>query len=313
MTACTRAGTGPVPRARSACWACGKAGRPACPPRRPWPVNARKTWPLPWRRSSTRTALFPLFNRRANWTDCITAHQVAIDSARAAGHRQGESWALQNLGYALARIGDAKALGCLGEALTIRRESGDRAGEGQTLISLADACYRMQGPEAAVGHSLRSLEVLRQAGNPALLVIALNNHGEFCLRLGRLDEAADCLREALGIRGATEAYGAYERGHAMENLGRVYLAIGSPAEAIASLTEAHRLHVASGDLMGQAVALKDLAQAQRATGHEDQARGSLTAALSLFEELKADAEAEAIRSMLTAQDHEVVGRVLPAR
>lgn len=253
-------------------------------------------WQLP-------TTLFPLFNRRANWADCITAHQIAADSARAAGHRPGEAWALQNLGNELARIGDTQAFACLEEALAIRRESGDRAGEGQTLISLADACYRMRGLEAAVGHSLRGLEVLRQAGNPALLAIAFNNHGEFCLDLGRLDEAASCFREALSIGGAAEAYGAYERGHAMENLGRVYLETGDLTEAIASLTKAHRLHVTSGDLMGQAVALRDLGRAQRATGHEDQARESLAAALALFEKLGVDAEVKATRSTLTAQDN----------
>ncbi len=250
-------------------------------------------WRLP-------TALFPLFNRRASWTDCISAHWIAVDSARAAGSRLGEAWALQNLGIALARIGDGEALACLGEALAIRRDGGDRTGEGQTLISLADAYHRIQGPEAAIGHSLCGLEVLRQAGNPALLGIALNNHGEFCLDLGRLDEAADCFREALGI---WKAIGAHGHGHALENLGRMQLESGRPGEAIASLTEAHRLHVASGDLMGQAGTLKHLGRAHRDAGQEDQARESLAAALTLFEKLKADAEAQAIRSALTALDN----------
>jgi DNA-binding SARP family transcriptional activator/tetratricopeptide (TPR) repeat protein len=250
-------------------------------------------WRLP-------TALFPLFNRRASWTDCISAHWIAVHSACAAGSRRGEAWALQNLGIALARIGDGEALGRLREALAIRRDDGDRTGEGQTLISLADAYYRIQGPEAAIGDSLRGLEVLRQAGNPALLGIALNNHGEFCLDLGRLDEAAGCFREALGI---WKAIGAHGHGHALENLGRMQLESGRPGEAIASLTEAYRLHVASGDLMGQAGTLQHLARAHRDAGQEDQARESLAAALALFEKLKADAEAQAIRSALTALDN----------
>jgi len=77
---------------------------------------------------------------------------------------------------------------------------------------------------------------------------------------------------------------------------------GRPGEAIASLTEAHRLHMASGDLMGQAGTLKHLGRAHRDAGQEDQARESLAAALTLFEKLKADAEAQAIRSALTALD-----------
>ena len=245
-------------------------------------------WRLP-------TTLFPLFNRRDNWADCITAHRIAADSARVAGHRGAEAWALQNLGQALARTRDEEALPRLKEALAIRHETGDPAGEGQTMISLADAYYRLQGPRAAFDYSLRSLGSVRRTGNPALLATALNNHGEFCLELGRLGEAADCLREALAI---WTAIGGHVRGYTMQNLGRVYLASARLNEAIASLEESQRIHQASGALMEQAVTLKYLAQAQHDAGHRDQARESLTAALALFEELNADAEAEAIRSAL---------------
>ena len=59
-------------------------------------------WRLP-------TALFELFGRRCNWADCITAHRIAVTSARRAGSRPGEAWALNNLGWALASVGDAEA------------------------------------------------------------------------------------------------------------------------------------------------------------------------------------------------------------
>jgi DNA-binding SARP family transcriptional activator/tetratricopeptide (TPR) repeat protein len=242
------------------------------------------------------TASSPLFDRRANWADSIAAHRIAVDSARADGSRQGEAWALQNLGVGLGRIGNADSLVHLKEALAIRRESGDRSGEGQTLISLTDAYYRSHGPEAAIECSSRALETLRQADNPYLLGVGLANHGEFCLALGRLDEAADSLSKALGTLSGTENV----RADAIQNLGRVDLASGRPHKAIARLTEAYLLHVASGDLSGQAMALKYLGQAQREAGQEDKAGESLAVALVLFEKLRADVEAEEIRSTLEA-------------
>jgi len=248
-------------------------------------------WRLP-------TALFPLFIRRGNWADCVTAHRIAVKSARMAGSRQGEAWALHHLGYGLARLGDTEAFGCLQEASALRREMGDTGGEGRTAMALAEAYYWIHGPQEAYDHSLRCLELLRQGENPALLGTGLNNHGEFCRDLGKADEATECLQEALGI--LTAIHGGNGQGHVTENLGRIYLESGRLPEAIASLSEAHRFHLASGDLTGQAAALKYLGQAQHGVGRADQARESLQAALAIFVGLKAKAEVEDIQSELAA-------------
>jgi DNA-binding SARP family transcriptional activator len=247
-------------------------------------------WRLP-------VALFPLFNRRDNWTDCVSVHRTGLISARKVGNRRGEAWVLQNLGQALAKLRSTEALGHLEEAFTIRSETGDRDGEAQTAVSLAEAYYKLHGPAAALEHSLRCLEVLREVGNGFHLGIGLNNHSEFCLELGRLDEAAECLREALDIPPEISGYG---YGHATLSLGRVLLESGRFDDAIASLREAHQLHLASGDLIGQANALKYLGTAQRQAGQGEAARESWTAALVIFENLKADAEVAEIHIALAA-------------
>jgi tetratricopeptide (TPR) repeat protein len=244
--------------------------------------------------------LFPVFNRRDNWADCLTANRIGAESARLAGHRLGEAWTLQNLGYALARLRDSEALPVLEAALAIRRASGDRMGEAQTAISLADAYHKLQGPQPAHDHLFRSLGLLRELGNASLLGTGLNNYGEFCLELGRLDEAAECFREAYDI---WEKAGAYGKGHALHNLGRVHLESGRPDDAIASLTEARRIHQASGDLIGQAVALRYLGDARLAAGDQEAARQAWTDALAIFEDLKADAEAIEIRSSLASLEN----------
>jgi DNA-binding SARP family transcriptional activator len=247
-------------------------------------------WRLP-------VTLFPLFNRRDNWTDCVSVLRIALVSARKVGNRRGEAWVLQNLGQALAKLRSTEALGHLEEAFTIRGEAGDRDGQAQTAISLADAYYKLHGPDAALEHSLRCLEALREVGNGFMLGIGLNNHSEYCLELGRLDEAASCLREALAIPPEIIGYG---HGHAMLTLGRVHLESSRFDDAIATLGEAHRLNLASGDLIAQATALKYLGMAQRQAGQGAAARESWTAALAIFENLKADAEVAEIHIALAA-------------
>lgn len=247
---------------------------------------------IAWRLSVT---LFPLFNRRRNFADCIIASRIAVDSARAAGRRQGEAWALQNLGVALAKIRDKEAITDLERALAIRREIGDRVGEAQTSVGLADAYDKLQGAEVAFEHSLRCLEVLREVGNAALLGTGMNNHGEFCLELGRLEEAADCFREAYGI---WKGIGGYAQGFPLHNLGYVYLRSGRLDDAIACLNEAYRIHQASGDLIGQAHALRHLVQAYRENGDEQAARESTAAALAILESLKEDVDVTDIYATL---------------
>lgn len=86
----------------------------------------------------------------------------------------------------------------------------------------------------------------------------------------------------------------------LENLGRIHLLSGRFREAIACLSEAHSIHLAQGHLLGQAQSLRDLGQAQHATGQAGQARQSLEAALPLFKNLKATTEVEKIQALLAA-------------
>ncbi len=241
-------------------------------------------------------ALFEMSGRRQDWADCVTTHRIAVDSARIAGSRLGEAWALHNLGWGLAMLGDAAAFGCLERSSTIRQELGDLDGQAQAAIALAEAHLRIHGVRTAYDYSLRALELLREVDFPATLASGLNNHGANCLFLGKYDEATKCLQDALGIFTTLEA--SHGLGHVLMNLGCIHLESGRFTEAIASLSEAHRLLLAQGHLLGQAQALRSLGQAQRGADQPDQARQSLEAALSLFESLQAPAEAEAIRSAL---------------
>jgi DNA-binding SARP family transcriptional activator/tetratricopeptide (TPR) repeat protein len=248
-------------------------------------------WRLP-------TALYPFFNRRHAWVDCVTVHRIAVNSARLCGTRPGEAWALHHLGFGLAELGDMDAFDCLQEAAVVRQEMGDLSGEARTAIALTDAHLRIQGPQAVYEYSLRCLELLRKAPDPELLGMGLNNHGHICLELGKTDEATQSLQQARAILTAIE--GGIGHGQVMTNLGQIHLQSGRLHEAIASLSEAYQLYLQQGDLLPQATALKYLGEAQRGLGQTDQARESLQAALALFKNLEAETEIENIQSILAA-------------
>jgi DNA-binding SARP family transcriptional activator/Tfp pilus assembly protein PilF len=247
-----------------------------------------------WRLAAS---LFPVFNRRDNWADVISTHRVALDSARLAGSQQAEGWVRNNLGFALARVRDKEALGHLEQALAIRRDLGDRVGEAQTALSLAEAYLQFQGAEAALEPFRRSLDAAREAGNPSLLAVGLNNLGEVYLDLGRLDEAADCFGQA---REASSGASIYGQAHVLHNLGRVHLELGKPAEAIASLSEALRRHEDLGDMRGQAIALDYLGSAYQAAGNWEAARISWSRALVIFRQVGEPAEILKVETALAA-------------
>jgi DNA-binding SARP family transcriptional activator len=245
-------------------------------------------WRLP-------AGLFPIFNRRDNWADVIAIHRTAVDSATLAGAREGEGWVRHNLGHALTRTRDPEALQHLERALAIRRALGDRAGEAQTAVSLGEVHFKISGPAAAVEPFQVALAAAREADRPSQLTMALSNLGEMYLELGRLDEAADCFRQA---RDVSVNFGVYGQAYALHNLGRVYVELGRPQEAITSLRDALRLHEQSGDMNGKATAYRYLGRAYRAVGAFSSAREAWTAALVIFRQVGREPERVEVETAL---------------
>jgi DNA-binding SARP family transcriptional activator len=230
-------------------------------------------WQLP-------TALFSVFTRRGSWADCVATHRVALDSVRKVGHRQGEGWVLHNLGVALERTHDEASIGYLEEALAIRREIGDRTGEAQALLNLADAHNNLHGPEAAVEPYLQALAAQREEGPTYRYAITMNNLGEVYLGLGRLEEAVDSSEKARAIfTGIGSSNG---EAYSLQCLGRAYMGLARQADSIDCLRRAISLHRLTGDHLGEALDLKFLGTAQRGIGEPEQARTSWNKALEIF-------------------------------
>jgi len=243
-------------------------------------------------------SLFPLFNRWSNWTDCVTTHRVAAGSMRGAAGKLGEAWVLHNLGWALARLRDAEAFGYLEQALAIRRELGDTRGEAQTAIGLGEGYLKVRGPsEDALKYLRLAADLLRPTDLLSLRAIALNNLGEVYFGLSDFDAAAECYAEARDI---WREIGGYGEGWALHNLGLIYLNLSRLEDAASSLTDAIAAHRASGDLAGQATALKHLGHVRAEVKDPAGARDSWTEALLIFERIDERAEAAEVTAALTS-------------
>jgi tetratricopeptide (TPR) repeat protein len=227
--------------------------------------------------------LFPLFNRRNNWTECVTTHRIAADSAAKTGDRLGEAWALNQVGYALMKLNDPEAFGHLERALGARQELGDTRGEAQTAISLGEAHLRIHGPgEDALRNLRRAADLLEPMGVVSLRSVALNTLGDTYFELGDLDAAAECFLQAIDIG---REFGGHEEGFALLNLGNVYLRQRRIDEAVTRFAQALPKLQASGALDGEAWTLKGLGRAQIETGNLADARSSLTSSLRIFEQI----------------------------
>jgi tetratricopeptide (TPR) repeat protein len=249
------------------------------------------------------STLFPLFNRRSNWVDCVTTHRVAAECAVKTGDRPGEAWALNQLGYALVGLRDPEAFGHLERALAIRHQLADTRGEAQTAISLGDGHLRMHGPgEDALRYLRRAADLLEPTDAGSLRSVALNTLGDVYFELDDLDAAAECYLQAIDIG---REFGGHAEGFALLNLGVVYMRQGRLDEAIARFEEALAKHRASGALDGEAWTLKSLGAARAEIGSRSDARSSLTAALSIFEQIGSQeqaAETAALLSSLSSGD-----------
>jgi tetratricopeptide (TPR) repeat protein len=248
-----------------------------------------------WRLPPT---LFPLFNRRGNLADCVTTHRIAADSAQQVCHGLGEAWALNQLGFAYVSLRDPDAFGYLERALAIRQQVGDTPGEAQTAIVLGIGHLGMHGAgEDALRYLKHAAELLEPTGATSHRSVALNNLGEVYFGLGDLDAAVECYLQALEI---AREFGGHAEGHALHNLGLVYLRQRRFDEAIARLEEALLKHRASGALDGEAWTLKSLGTAQAETGSVAAARTSLTAALRIFEQIGYQRDAAEAEALLTS-------------
>jgi tetratricopeptide (TPR) repeat protein len=139
--------------------------------------------------------------------------------------------ALETLGDAYRKHGQpTKAIAAWEQALTIRREINDWAGEGTTLTNLGQAYEALSQYERAIDYYEQALVVAREVQNRASEGKALHGLGDIYSRLSQYERATGYLEQALVIW--REVKNRAGEGNTLNNLGNVYARLSQYERAI---------------------------------------------------------------------------------
>jgi DNA-binding SARP family transcriptional activator len=216
-------------------------------------------WQLP-------TTMSGYLNVRRLPSEHVELCRVAVAAARAAADPFAVGHTLHSLGTALGATGRYdEADDCYAEALRVHEEIGHLHGIAVTLDQWAVDHGRRGDPAAARPLHERAVERRRAEGEPAGLATALNNYAttlvalqEYKTALAANDEACATITAAgldrllastLDTRGTllVELGRLGEAIVTLENLADAHLRRDRPADALAALREALRLHEAQGN------------------------------------------------------------------
>lgn len=129
----------------------------------------------------------------------VDARLAELDSVTAPRERLN---LLRRIGHGLIALGGfGAARRVLREALSLAVELGDPRAEVATRINLGDA-LRHAGDLAAAAAQYEAALALARRAVPDRVDFALQHYGKHLIDAGRVDEAVECLREALRLRQA---------------------------------------------------------------------------------------------------------------
>ena len=127
-------------------------------------------------------------------------HERKLEMALELGDPRNEIIAVGNLANVLADRGlTEKALGLHRRQVALTRDVGVRASEALGLLNTGYALWELLRLEEAEASARASVELSRTLGRPDLLADAQSLLGRVLIDLGRSDEAAERLREAIAV------------------------------------------------------------------------------------------------------------------
>jgi tetratricopeptide (TPR) repeat protein len=257
-------------------------------------------------------AISDFLHTQGHWGEAADLGQAALTAACTIGDRQGQAWALTQLGVVQRRMGDYPAAAAsLTQALQLFGDLGDRHGQARAVNDLS-VVQRLTGDYPAAAASLtQALQLFGDLGDRHGQASALRNLGVVRRRIGDYPAAANSLTQALQLFG--DLGDRHGQARALDELGVVQQLTGDYPAATNNLTQALQLSRDVGDRHGQAWVLNHLGVVQTVTGAYSAAIASLTRALQLFRDLgERRGEAGALNNLgelrfLSSADREACG------
>jgi DNA-binding SARP family transcriptional activator len=216
-------------------------------------------WKLAWLLQSH-------FVTRSRLDDWHSVFAVALEAARAGGHRPGEAGILSGLGVVngVARQYE-QSRQYLEQVLAIQRDLGAREGEARAQYNLAMAAHNLDDYAWAYEHGRQALEIVRELGLGPFEASVLRALGDICTSMGDHEQALRLADEALSIldpqgRPVDTRFTQHTRGLALVGLGRfeegiacvresveMFFAMGEQYEAADVLAQLGTIHLRQGD------------------------------------------------------------------
>ncbi len=248
-------------------------------------------WKLAWLLQS----YFVTRSRLDDWRSVFT---VALEAARASGHRPGEAGILSGLGVVngVARqYADSRRY--LEQVLAIQRELGAREGEARAQYNLALASHNLDEYASAYEHGKQALEIVRELGMGQFEASVLRALGDVCTSMGDHEQALRLADAALAVVGpdgqpVDTRFTQHTRGLALIGLGRL-------DEGIACIRESVSMFFERGELYEAADVLAQLGTIYSRYGDEALARECWLRSVRLLTEL-GHPDADDVRAKLAA-------------
>jgi Tfp pilus assembly protein PilF len=210
--------------------------------------------------------------------------QQALVIRREIGDRRGEGIELSNLGAITLRRGQlAEAESYFQQALVIRRAVGDRRGEGIELSNLGAIARRRGQLAEAADLFQQALVIDREVGDRQAEGVDLSDLGQIALQRGQLAEAESYAQQSLVI----DRQVGDRRGEAasVTNLGVIALRRGQLAEAESYFQQALVIRREIGDRLGEGLDLSALGQTALRRGQLAEAESYFQQALVIYRQV----------------------------
>ncbi len=238
-----------------------------------------------------RDELADIFFELAKINQALDTLPAAIDYyeryltiRRDQGNRGGEGAALGNLGNAYRDLGQLeRAVDYYEQAVVISREIGDRRGEGNHLGNLGLAYADLGQVERAIDYYEQALVISREIGDRRGEGNHLGNLGLAYADLGQVERAIDYYEQALVI--SREIGDRRGEGNRLGNLGNAYGDLGQVERAIDYHEQALVISREIGDRRGEGNDLGNLGNAYYSLGQVKRAVDSYEQAVVISREI----------------------------
>jgi tetratricopeptide (TPR) repeat protein len=231
-------------------------------------------WPSGPENASERGACFCslgiAYGSLGQYQRAIDFQQQSLEIKREIGDRDGEGGALCNLGIAYGSLGQyQQAIDFYQEALPIQREAGNQQFEANSLGGLGNAYQSLGEYQRAIDFQQQSLEIKRKIGDRIGEAASLGNLGNAYQALGQYQRAIDLHRQHNEI--AREIGDRHGEANSLGSLGNAYDSLGQYQRAIDLHQQYNEIAREIGDRSGEAKSLGNLGNAYQSLGEYQRA------------------------------------------